>query len=140
MAKKDIASHIMTVDRRVKLSIVSGFLLIMIIGVMLSFSPRNKLQSTQANQEVSKYSQTAPEKNYFAYQGKTGKDALTILKELATIEQDRSGLVVGINSRKADTSKREYWSFYTNGQPAQVGPADYQTTDKEFIEWRIQTY
>lgn len=130
----------MTSSRRIKLSLVSGFLFVIIIGGMLSFSPRNRTQTLQANQEISKYSETAPRDDYFAYQGETGKDALTMLKELATIEQDRTGMVVGINGRKAEASKREYWSFYVNGKMAEVGPADYDTTEKDLIEWRIKRY
>ena len=100
----------------------------------------HKNQSTQIDQAISQYSQKASERDYFAYQGKTGRDALTVLKNLTTIEQDRSGLVISINGRKADNSKKEYWSFFINGQMAQVGPADFKTTDKDFIEWKIQTY
>ena len=74
------------------------------------------------------------------YKGAAGKDALTILKEKAKIEQDKSGLVVSINGRKADNAKHEYWAFYVNNTMAEVGPADYQTKDTDTISWKIEKY
>lgn len=74
------------------------------------------------------------------YKGEAGKDALTILKEKATVEQDRAGLVTAINKRIADNGKREYWAFYVNGKSASVGPADYQTQNTDTIEWKIEKY
>lgn len=76
----------------------------------------------------------------FSYKGEDGKDALVLLKEKTTIEQNKSGLVVSINNRKADEKKREYWSFYVNGKLANVGPAEYQTKKGDKIEWKIEKY
>lgn len=140
MTQKIDTKNNLSPRRRLKLSLLSGFLFVFIIGVMVVSSQSKKDQVVQTTQEISKYSQTIPEKDYFAYQGKAGKDALTILRDLTGVEQDRSGLVVSINGRKADNTKKEYWSFFINGKMAQVGPADFQTTDKDFIEWKIQTY
>lgn len=78
--------------------------------------------------------------DYFSYQGMEGKNALTLLKEKAEVEQDSSGLVVSINGRKAESSKREYWAFYVNGELAPVGPADYKTKERDKIEWKIEKY
>lgn len=74
------------------------------------------------------------------YPGVEGKDALELLKELAPIEQDASGLVVSINNRKADSAKREYWAFYVNGKLSEVGPADYKPKSGDRIEWKIERY
>jgi hypothetical protein len=74
------------------------------------------------------------------YQGESGKDALTLLKEKATIEQDKSSMVTVINGRKADTGRHEYWAFYINGKSASVGPADYQTQAADTIQWKIDKY
>ena len=78
--------------------------------------------------------------DYLSYPGKTGKNALDLLKEKASIEQVSSGLVNGINGRKSDSGMHEYWAFYVNGKLAQVGPADYQTKDGDTIEWKIEKY
>lgn len=74
------------------------------------------------------------------YKGEAGKDALTLLRQKAAIQQDKSGLVTAINSRQADSNKREYWAFYVNGKSASVGPADYQTKDTDTIEWKIEKF
>ena len=76
----------------------------------------------------------------FSYKGEDGKDALVLLKEKTTIEQNKSCLVVSINNRKADEKKREYWSFYLNGKLANVGPKEYITKSTDLIEWKIETY
>lgn len=76
----------------------------------------------------------------FSYTGREGVDALTLLKEETTVEQNDSGLVTSINDRKADEKKREFWSFYVNGKMAPVGPAEYITKDTDSIEWKIETY
>lgn len=87
-----------------------------------------------------KPSVTASPLHMFTYNGKTGKDALSLLKEKTTVAQDTSGLVISINNRKADASKKEYWSFYVNGKMSSVGPAEYQTKNTDTIEWKIETY
>lgn len=74
------------------------------------------------------------------YKGESGKDALTLLKQKATVEIDKSGMVIVINSRKADNIKHEYWAFYVNDKSASVGPADYQTQDADTILWKIDKY
>lgn len=75
-----------------------------------------------------------------SYQGENGKNALLLLRKKASVEQDTSGLVVSINGRKSNAEKREYWAFYVNGKLASVGPAQYNTTNQDSIEWKIETY
>jgi hypothetical protein len=76
----------------------------------------------------------------FSYKGVEGKDALTLLKEKAKIEQSNSGLVIVINGRKASDQNKEFWAFYINRKMAEVGPADYQTKTGDLIEWKIKKY
>lgn len=76
----------------------------------------------------------------FSYIGEEGKDALALLKEKTSVEQNTSGLVISINNRKADDVKREYWAFYVNGKQAPVGSAEYQTKKGDKIEWKIEKY
>lgn len=78
--------------------------------------------------------------DYLQYKGKTGKNALELLNEQASVQQATSGLVVAINGRKADNTEREYWGFFVNGKMATVGPLDYQTKDEDVIEWKIEKY
>jgi hypothetical protein len=74
------------------------------------------------------------------YKGQEGKDALTLLKSQAVIEQDASGMVSSINHKKANFSKHEYWAFYINGKLAQVGPASYKTKNTDTLLWKIEKY
>lgn len=76
----------------------------------------------------------------FSYNGQKGTDALTLLKQRAKVEQDNSGLVVSINGRKAESSKHEFWAFYVNNKLASVGPSSYETSDSDFIIWKIDKY
>lgn len=76
----------------------------------------------------------------FSYTGKTGKNALTLLQEKTSIEQAKSGLVIMINKRKADDTKREFWAFYVNGEMSHVGPKEYQTKSTDKILWKIEKY
>lgn len=76
----------------------------------------------------------------FSYKGEEGMDALTLLKQQASVGQDASGLVVSINNRKSDNSKHEYWSFFVNQKLAEAGPADYITKDSDQIVWKIERY
>lgn len=76
----------------------------------------------------------------FSYQGETGVSALALLERKSSIEFDRSGLVVSINGRKAESKSREYWGFYINGELASVGPKEYMTSPSDMIEWRIDKY
>jgi hypothetical protein len=75
-----------------------------------------------------------------SYEGEDGIDALTLLKKIASVEQDSSGLVTGINGRNADNKKREFWGFYINGKMSEVGPAEYQTKNEDTMEWKMETY
>ena len=78
--------------------------------------------------------------DYVAYNGVTGKDALTLLKSQTTVLQDKSGLVTVIGERKADSTEHEYWAFLVNGKMAEVGPAQYVTKSTDKIQWRIEKY
>lgn len=98
-----------------------------------------------AKQSVSVSPTAAPTKvtsqqNTFSYTGEDGKDALRILQEKTSIEQDTSGLVTAINGRKADTAKKEFWAFYVNGKMAQVGPKEYVTKKGDEITWKVENY
>lgn len=97
-------------------------------------------QRTNVSSSPEAPSVTKQQSEILSYKGEKEKDALTLLKEKATVEQDTSGLVVSINDRRADVVKREYWAFYVNGKMAQVGPADYKTKDEDMIEWKIDHY
>ncbi|MFA5749827.1 MAG: DUF4430 domain-containing protein [Candidatus Shapirobacteria bacterium] len=76
----------------------------------------------------------------FSYSGEKGIDALTLLKNKAKVEENKAGLVISINERKAESEKHEYWAFYINDKMSNIGPADYKTTDSDIITWKIEKY
>lgn len=76
-----------------------------------------------------------------SYQGQEGRTALELLKEKHKVETksfDFGEMVVGIDGRVA--TDNEFWAFYINGNPAQVGAGDYQTKDSDSITWKLETY
>jgi hypothetical protein len=97
---------------------------------------------TNAHPEVLKTnsSSVTTQVGTLTYKGETGKDALTLLKQHATVIQDKSGLVTTINGHKAANAKHEFWEFLVNGKEAQVGPTQYQTKSTDTIQWKIATY
>ena len=111
-----------------------------LIGVFaVTNAPTKNEPVQQTSQQVSP-SAAAVKTETFTYEGKEGQDALTLLKEKTTVEQNASGLVTAINGRKAEDSKKEYWAFYANGKMATVGPAEYVTKDTDKIEWKVEKY
>ncbi|CAN5126459.1 hypothetical protein BH09PAT1_BH09PAT1_5030 [soil metagenome] len=139
MAKKKSIKLQSPSTRSLKLSLLSGFLFVIILGTIYGLH-----QTPSKNAIVSTPTVLPPQAkiaaDIFRYPGKEGVDALTLIKQITSVEQDNSGLVTSINKRKADSSKREYWSFFVNDKVAEVGPADYVTKDTDLIEWKIQTY
>jgi hypothetical protein len=107
--------------------------IILAIGYIMDLKQEAKRSNEESEQEL-------VENKTFEYKGRDGVDALTLLKEKMTVEQDKSGMVASINGRKADSEKREFWGFYVNGQMAQVGAADYETKEEDIIDWKIEKY
>ena len=119
-----------------KIIAIIGVLILIVIGIFVFHPVSNVSQEMSSVRPtvVSKQTEIAT----VSYKGENGKDALTLLKKQATVEQDHSGLVVGINGNKP--TGHEYWAFYVNGKLASVGPADYKTTNTDKIEWKIEKY
>lgn len=119
------------------ISIIFGAIVIVLVAALFFQGNGNRKQISQNTPSVTVASQN---NDTISYQGITEKDALSILKERATVSQNSSGLVTEINGRKADNSKHEYWAFYINGKMASVGPADYKTKNEDLVEWKIEKY
>jgi hypothetical protein len=116
-------------------------LIVIILGVFLIKLPKQTTPPLENNTPVTTVSPlTSPLVDQFEYPGTKGVDALTLLKQKTTVEQDSSGMVVSISGRQADNNQREFWSFYINGESAQVGPASYITKDNDIINWKIEKY
>lgn len=72
-----------------------------------------------------------------------GKTALELLQSTAQVEMKGEGVnayVTGIDGKKADDSKKEFWAFYVNGKQAEVGAGSYTLRDGDKILWKIASY
>jgi hypothetical protein len=117
------------------------FVVIVILGVFL-IKPQKQIAPPISNDTpVITVSPTVnPSADQVEYPGVDGVDALTLLKQKTEVEQDASGMVISISGRRADNNQHEFWSFYINGQSAQVGPASYITKNNDVIIWKIEKY
>lgn len=129
-----------TIQRRIKLALLSGVLFAGIIVSMLVFSQDRATNPPSEIPSLTNEQTTTVSQDSVSYSGRAGVDALTLLEEKGKVEKTPAGFVSAINGRTADEGKREYWSFYVNGEPATVGAAEYKTFDADNIEWKIETY
>lgn len=84
-------------------------------------------------------SQTEQLTGEVSYQGAEGTTALALLKDKYTVETEQFSfgeMVVAIDGARAGND--EFWAFYVNGAPAQVGAGDYVTQSTDTIEWRLE--
>lgn len=120
--------------------IAAGFFVAIILGLLLFAKASNSPVDAPAGSDYSVNTTAIQSKDTVSHKGQAGKNALEILKSKADIEQNATGLVVRIDGRKADETKREYWAFSVNGKMAAVGPEEYQTKNEDEIEWKIEKY
>lgn len=74
-----------------------------------------------------------------SYHGRNGIDALTLLKQHATVVTKHysfGDLVTSINGSQGNGPK--YWTFYVNGKMSQSGAATYITKDGDVLTWKLQ--
>ena len=111
--------------------------IIIIILVAVGFSIREVSLNHTTQQQVAIHSaqQKIP---VITYRGKNGQNALKVLKQYTSVQQDNSGLVVAINGYKP--VGHTYWAFYVNGKLASVGPASYITKNSDVVTWKIEKY
>lgn len=112
--------------------------LIIIVIFALSTIGVNSLQSLSSSKVPPHATPFVKPVTTLRYKGEKGKNALILLKEHATIQQDHSGLVVSIDGNKP--TGHNYWEFYVNGKSASVGPANYVTKNSDVIMWKVEKY
>jgi hypothetical protein len=102
----------------------------------------NETTTLQQSEESQRASAVVSEDGKIvSYEGVEGQNALQLLKSYTTTETEEfTGIgeyVTRINGLLADSTEN-YWSFYVNGETAQVGAGDYVTKDGDQIEWRLE--
>lgn len=131
-----MAGSLLTNDMRMKKSrmvpmILAGGLILLGAGCSWTETVNVNVEA-KATKVCAKISSTC-----LRYAGQDGKNALELLKAKHKVEATAQGFVTAINSIKPDS--KHFWSFYVNGQAAQVGAKDYQTKKGETIEWKLET-
>lgn len=121
------------------IAVFSGIVVVLLSALLLLLNNARSGTFTEHVQPLPEHVQLK-QIDSFSYTGKTGKDALTLLQQQASVGFSQPGMVNSINGRKAQDGKHEYWAFYVNGKMAQVGAADYQTKNGDQITWKIETY
>ncbi|MCL5411167.1 MAG: DUF4430 domain-containing protein [Patescibacteria group bacterium] len=135
---------------RIKKSLTLILGAVVLLGAVYYYSNQPKPTST-ANNSSNNQASASSAPNFsqllggdsFSYNGEEGKTALELLQSKAKVDmsgQGTSAFVTGINDRKADNAKKEYWGLYVNGYPSEVGAGSYTTKATDKIEWKITTY
>ncbi|TSC96743.1 MAG: hypothetical protein CEN88_285 [Candidatus Berkelbacteria bacterium Licking1014_2] len=125
-----------------KKNIIAFIIIIVIFGLIGTFSSLTKAPTTTNQQNNNQQSTEADKQTKITYSGEEGKTALELLKKQTTVETKTSGelgeYVVTINGLPTAAEAGKYWLFYVNGQMATVGADKYQTKTIDTIEWRLE--
>lgn len=81
--------------------------------------------------------------NEITYKGQDHISALLLLQGVAKVTISGTGdmaFVTGIDGVKADSAKKQFWSFSVNGKEAAVGAGSYITKNTDTITWKLSTF
>jgi hypothetical protein len=95
-------------------------------------------QGATANQQ--QQPATEQSENKVSFVAEAGKTVLEQLQAKVTVELKESSFgpyVDSINGKVGGTDAK-YWTFYVDGQMAQVGAGEYITNGGELIEWKFE--
>ena len=78
--------------------------------------------------------------NGVSYYGQDGKTALEILKSKFHVETtDFAGFGEFVNAiGGVEASDTHFWAFYVNGEMSMVGAGEFETSNGDRIEWRLE--
>jgi hypothetical protein len=128
----------------VKTKVIAGVFVLVAAttGVLAWVSQPNeqpKVASSQTSVQKPAASSAVVRADYVSYPGQDGKNALELLKSHTKVQTKSSSfgdMVVAINGK--DGANKKYWTFYINGEMAQVGAGAYTTKNADKIEWKLQ--
>lgn len=123
-------------DQKIKTIVTGGFTAAVLAAVVITAVTvnQNKLPATTAVQGAQASQQQSDDRVTFV--ATKGKNVLDQLKEHADVTTAQNGLLIdAVNGQKQDGKQ---WSYYVNGQKAQVGAAEYVTQGGEKIEWKLE--
>ncbi len=79
-----------------------------------------------------------PAADSVTYAGQDGKNALELLQANNQVDVTAEGFVNAIDGKKP--GDRQFWAFYVNCNQAEIGAKDYQTTDQDLVEWKLESF
>lgn len=68
-----------------------------------------------------------------------GQNLLEVMKENFDIEE-ADGFISSINGYEQDDAEGKYWLYDVNGEMAEVGAADFELSDGDQIEWKLEAF
>ena len=133
----------------IKPALITLLLLVIMIGSvaaynMYSVDTDTETKPTRVTQDSNNQKLTEDEeivKDYISYTANTNGTALDQLTKLnstvITEDSEYGKLIISINGLKGG-SDGKYWSFYIDGEMAQVGADTFKPAGGELIEWKFQ--
>ncbi len=120
--------------------------IIIIFGLAIVYKPKSQPVSqpttTEAVNESLSVTQTINGEKKTVSEEK-GTTALQLLQNTETVEMKGEGenaFVTEIDGVVAQDTKKQYWAFYINGKPSEVGAGSYILKEGDEIEWKLATY
>lgn len=107
-----------------------------VVLVNLDDTPQTEQQQTHQPTEIEKNEQVEVV-SFTAEPDKTVLDQLASHAAIETKESTYGTYVDSINGKKGGEGGK-YWTFYVDGQMAQVGAGAYVTEGGEKIEWKFE--
>jgi hypothetical protein len=101
--------------------------------VLINKPPASTTQAVQGAQASQQQSD-----NHVTFVATKGTNVLDQLKVHATVETKNSQYGPFVDAINGKKEEGKFWSFYVDGQMAQVGAAEYVTQGGEKIEWKLE--
>lgn len=121
---------------RKRIFLTSVFLAASLVTVAVSC---NKQTAAPANTNQPASSETRGQKSY-SYNGIKGVNAMDLLEQIHQVKTKDFGPGLGkmVQSIEGvEPASDEFWAFYVNGKPSNVGASSYTMKDTDQIEWRL---
>jgi|SRR5688572_15099782 hypothetical protein len=102
--------------------------------INLDDSPKNEQQQSQQKSTTEEQSDTV---RFTAEADKNVLEQLTTHAEVVTKDSQYGAYVDSINGKTGGDGGK-YWTFYVDGQMAQIGAEAYITKGGEVVEWKFE--
>lgn len=99
--------------------------------------PAKKIAATQPQKSEVKAAETATQVEFTAVKDKTVLEQLQSKTEVTVKDSQYGPYVETINGLTGGTDNK-YWSYYVDGQMANIGAGEYKTKGGEKILWKFE--